>query len=94
MRREDGFERREDEPTRPVRVPRLSPNIRNDTSRIIRVDLAMSRSAASRADDQAQPEPRRAFLALPHDEPLAHQPLEARRAMLDELAGVDRHRAG
>jgi hypothetical protein len=39
MRREDGFQRREDEPTRPVRVPRLSPNIRNDTSRIIRVDL-------------------------------------------------------
>jgi hypothetical protein len=39
MRREDGFLRREDEPTRPVRVPRLSLNIRNDTSRIIRVDL-------------------------------------------------------
>jgi hypothetical protein len=39
MRREDGFQRREDEPTRPVRVPALSPNIRNDTSRIIRVDL-------------------------------------------------------
>ncbi len=38
MRREDGYERREDEPTRPVRVPRLSPNIRNDTSRVIRVD--------------------------------------------------------
>lgn len=42
MRREDGFERREDEPTRPVRVPRLSPNIRNDTSRVIRVDLPLS----------------------------------------------------
>jgi hypothetical protein len=42
MRREDGFERREDEPTRPVRVPRLSPNIRNDTSRVIRVDMPMS----------------------------------------------------
>lgn len=40
MRREDGFERREDEPTRPVRVPRLSTKILNDTSRIIRVDLA------------------------------------------------------
>jgi hypothetical protein len=39
MRRDDGFQRREDEPTRPVRVPRLSPNIRNDTSRVIRVDL-------------------------------------------------------
>jgi hypothetical protein len=39
MRRDDGFLRREDEPTRPVRVPRLSPNIRNDTSRVIRVDL-------------------------------------------------------
>ena len=39
MRRDDGFQRREDEPTRPVRVPRLSPTIRNDTSRIIRVDL-------------------------------------------------------
>ena len=39
MRREDGFLRREDEPTRPVRVPRLSLTIRNDTSRIIRVDL-------------------------------------------------------
>jgi hypothetical protein len=39
MRREDGFERREDEPTRPVRVPRLSQKILNDTSRIIRVDL-------------------------------------------------------
>jgi hypothetical protein len=42
MRREDGFERREDEPTRPVRVPRLSPNIRNDTSRVIRVDLPLN----------------------------------------------------
>ena len=42
MRREDGFERREDEPTRPVRVPRLSPKILNDTSRIIRVDLPAS----------------------------------------------------
>lgn len=41
MRREDGFERREDEPTRPVRVPRLTPNIRNDTSRVIRVDLPL-----------------------------------------------------
>jgi hypothetical protein len=40
MRREDGFERREDEPTRPVRVPRLSQKILNDTSRVIRVDLA------------------------------------------------------
>jgi hypothetical protein len=39
MRREDGYERREDEPTRPVRVPRLSPIIRNDTSRIIKVDM-------------------------------------------------------
>jgi hypothetical protein len=39
MRRDDGFERREDEPTRPVRVPRLSQKILNDTSRIIRVDL-------------------------------------------------------
>ena len=39
MRREDGFERREDEPTRPVRVPRLSLKILNDTSRIMRVDL-------------------------------------------------------
>ena len=39
MRREDGFQRREDEPTRPVRVPRLSLKILNDTSRIIRVDL-------------------------------------------------------
>jgi len=39
MRRDDGFQRREDEPTRPVRVPRLSLNIRNDTSRVIRVDL-------------------------------------------------------
>lgn len=39
MRREDGYERREDEPTRPVRVPALSPIIRNDTSRIVRVDL-------------------------------------------------------
>lgn len=39
MRREDGYERREDEPTRPVRVPRLSPRILNDTSRIVRVDL-------------------------------------------------------
>lgn len=43
MRREDGFLRREDEPTRPVRVPRLSPNVRNDTSRIIRVDLEVPR---------------------------------------------------
>ena len=41
MRREDGFERREDEPTRPVRVPRLSQKILNDTSRVIRVDLPM-----------------------------------------------------
>ncbi|HEX8954214.1 MAG TPA: hypothetical protein VF945_20300 [Polyangia bacterium] len=39
MRREDGFERREDEPTRPVRVPRLSQKILNDTSRVIRIDL-------------------------------------------------------
>jgi hypothetical protein len=39
MRREDGFVRREDEPTRPVRVPRLSLKVLNDTSRIIRVDL-------------------------------------------------------
>jgi hypothetical protein len=39
MRREDGYEHREDEPTRPVRVPRLSPIIRNDTSRIVRVDV-------------------------------------------------------
>ena len=39
MRREDGFERREDEPTRPVRVPRLSTKVLNDTSRIIRVEL-------------------------------------------------------
>ena len=39
MRREDGFERREDEPTRPVRVPRLSQRVLNDTSRILRVDL-------------------------------------------------------
>jgi hypothetical protein len=39
MRRDDGFQRREDEPTRPVRVPRLSLKILNDTSRIIRVDL-------------------------------------------------------
>ena len=39
MRREDGFLRREDEPTRPVRVPRLSLKVRNDTSRVIRVDL-------------------------------------------------------
>jgi len=38
MRREDGFDRREDEPTRPVRVPRLSHKILNDTSRVIRVD--------------------------------------------------------
>ncbi len=43
MRREDGFERREDEPTRPVRVPRLSQKILNDTSRVIRVDLPMDR---------------------------------------------------
>jgi hypothetical protein len=40
MRREDGYEHREDEPTRPVRVPRLSPIIRNDTSRIVRVDVS------------------------------------------------------
>jgi hypothetical protein len=39
MRREDGFQRREDEPTRPVRVPRLSPKILNDTSRLILVEL-------------------------------------------------------
>ncbi len=39
MRREDGFLRREDEPTRPVRVPRLSTKVLNDTSRVIRVDL-------------------------------------------------------
>jgi hypothetical protein len=39
MRREDGFQRREDEPTRPVRVPRLSAKILNDTSRLILVDL-------------------------------------------------------
>jgi hypothetical protein len=39
MRRDDGFLRREDEPTRPVRVPRLSTKILNDTSRVIRVDL-------------------------------------------------------
>jgi len=42
MRREDGFERRDDEPTRPVRVPRLSPRILNDTSRIIHVELPKS----------------------------------------------------
>jgi len=39
MRREDGFQCREDEPTRPVRVPRLRSIIRNDTSRVIKVDL-------------------------------------------------------
>ncbi|HEY2744363.1 MAG TPA: hypothetical protein VGL86_07065 [Polyangia bacterium] len=39
MRREDGFLHREDEPTRPVRVPRLNLKVLNDTSRIIRVDL-------------------------------------------------------
>jgi hypothetical protein len=38
MRREDGYQRREDEPTRPVRVPRLSTIILNDTSRVIKVD--------------------------------------------------------
>jgi hypothetical protein len=38
MRREDGYQRREDEPTRPVRVPRLSTIILNDTSRVIKID--------------------------------------------------------
>lgn len=38
MRREDGYQRREDEPTRPVRVPRLSNIILNDTSRVIKID--------------------------------------------------------
>ena len=33
---------RDDEPTRPVRVPRLSPRILNDTSRIIHVELPKS----------------------------------------------------
>ena len=37
MRREDGYLRREDEPTRPVRVPRLRPITVNDST-AIRVD--------------------------------------------------------
>lgn len=54
MRKEDGFIRREDEPTRPVRVPRLSLRIRNDTSRVIRVDL-----------DESDPPRREPTLKLP-----------------------------
>ncbi|MDB4966443.1 MAG: hypothetical protein JWN44_2132 [Myxococcales bacterium] len=35
MRREDGFERREDEPTRPVRVPRL--RMTQETGEILKI---------------------------------------------------------
>jgi hypothetical protein len=38
MPREDVFQPRDDEPTRPVHVPRLSTTILNDTSRAIPIE--------------------------------------------------------
>jgi len=43
MRREDGFQRRDDEPTRPVRVPRL--RLAPETDKILEVALDPSDSS-------------------------------------------------